>query len=164
MGWECYKLRSRMFKNATFQSTNWRLECTSSTMYEMFGGAFYSIKLWRRDTSSLLIWKFGNWDTNSKYWGQLPLSYLGHMFKELAFNQPIGNWNTSSIVAMGEMFGGSTSFNQPIGNWDTSVTNMSNMFRICHVQDIADWNTFSYKYGRHFWSNWITRYQCNVSS
>ena len=46
-----------------------------------------------------------------------------------SFNQPIGDWNTSSVTAMGQMFYGATSFNQPIGNWDTSsVTIMNAMF------------------------------------
>ena len=46
----------------------------------------------------------------------------------MAFNQPIGNWDTSSGGDMENMFKESP-FNQPIGNWDTSkVTNMRSMF------------------------------------
>lgn len=44
------------------------------------------------------------------------------------FNQPIGNWDVSSVTDMSNMFFASE-FNQPIGNWDvSSVTDMSYMF------------------------------------
>jgi surface protein len=49
-----------------------------------------------------------------------------------AFNQPIGNWNTSAVTNMGYMFRGASAFNQPIGNWNTSkVTNMVYMIVNC---------------------------------
>ena len=45
------------------------------------------------------------------------------------FNQPIGNWDVSSVTNMSSMFKGATSFNQPIGNWDVSnVISMNHMF------------------------------------
>ena len=37
-----------------------------------------------------------------------------------AFNQPIGDWDTSKVTDMRSMFKLASSFNQPIGNWDTS--------------------------------------------
>jgi surface protein len=47
-----------------------------------------------------------------------------------SFNQPIGNWNVSSVTAMYRMFNEATKFNQAIGNWDVSkVTDMHWMFR-----------------------------------
>jgi surface protein len=46
-----------------------------------------------------------------------------------AFNQPIGNWDVSSVTNMDDMFSYAYTFNQPIGDWDvSSVTDMSGMF------------------------------------
>ena len=43
-----------------------------------------------------------------------------------AFNQNIGNWNTSSVADMGNMFNGAASFNQSLESWDINqVTNMA---------------------------------------
>jgi surface protein len=59
------------------------------------------------------------------------------------FNQPIGNWNVSSVTNMNSMFKVSTSFNQPIGNWDVgSVTDMSYMFFVATSfnQSIEPWD------------------------
>ena len=51
-----------------------------------------------------------------------------------AFNQPIGNWNTSKVTNMVNMFISARGFNQPIGNWDvSSVTNMGSMFRLIDI-------------------------------
>merc|ERR1712178_229614 len=49
--------------------------------------------------------------------------------KAAAFNQPIGDWNTSSVTDMSYMFFEAAAFNQPIGDWNTSsVTTMGEMF------------------------------------
>ncbi len=60
-----------------------------------------------------------------------------------SFNQPIGDWDVSSVENMSRMFFGSTLFNEPIGDWDVSnVKDMSEMFRhaINFNQPIGDWD------------------------
>ena len=53
----------------------------------------------------------------------------GMFYQASAFNQPIGSWNTSQVIYMARMFEGAAAFNQPIGDWDTSkVIGMWNMF------------------------------------
>jgi surface protein len=51
---------------------------------------------------------------------------MSKLFKSCPFNQPIGNWDTSSVVQMDSMFTNNSAFNQYIGNWNTS--NVSTMF------------------------------------
>ena len=51
-------------------------------------------------------------------------------FQAFKFNQPIGDWDVSSVKIMEHMFRDAHVFNQPIGNWDvSSVTNMGWMFQ-----------------------------------
>ena len=47
----------------------------------------------------------------------------------ISFNQPIGNWDVSSVTDMSSMFYNASSFDQPLGNWNVSnVILMENMF------------------------------------
>ena len=59
------------------------------------------------------------------------------------FNQPVGNWNTSSVTSMNQMFSSAEAFNQDIGNWNVSkVTNFTNMFSTvsrAFNQDLSGW-------------------------
>jgi surface protein len=92
-----------------------------------------------------------------------------------AFNQPIGNWNTSNVINMHGTFG-ALNFNQPIGNWDVSnVTNMSSMFSGSNFnQPIGNWNTsnvtnmsymfFRSKYFNQPIDNWNTSNVTNMSN
>ena len=65
-----------------------------------------------------------------------------------AFNQDIGNWNTSNVVKMEGMFRDASSFNQALthnGNaWNlANVTNMVSMFSNANLST-ANYNTFLY--------------------
>ena len=64
-------------------------------------------------------------------WDTSNVTDMGSMFNSAtAFNQPIGSWNTSNVTTMQGMFNSATAFNQPIGSWDTSsVTDMEQMFK-----------------------------------
>ena len=59
-----------------------------------------------------------------------------------AFNQPINNWDVSSVDEMWYMFFNASNFNQPIGDWDvSSVANMYSMFSGSSFnQALGDWD------------------------
>ena len=60
------------------------------------------------------------------------------------FNQYIGRWNVSNVSDMWNMFSGASSFNQPLELWDTSgCRNMSGMFSHAESfnQPIGNWKT-----------------------
>ena len=90
---------------------------------------------------------------NSKFnqpignWDTTNVTDMNNMFNSaVQFNQPIGNWDTTNVTDMNNMFNSAVQFNQPIGSWNVSkVTNMEGMFQSASVfnQDIGDWNVSS---------------------
>jgi surface protein len=78
-------------------------------------------------------------------WDTTSVTNMNNMFNwASAFNQNIGNWNTSSVTNMASMFSKATAFNQNIGNWNTgAVTDMNYMFfeAAAFNQPIGSWNT-----------------------
>ncbi len=83
-------------------------------------------------------------------WDTSHVINMSRMFQYAsAFNQNIGGWNTTNVTDMSYMFDGAIAFNQDIGGWNTAnVTNMISMFEIASAfnQDISDWNTTNVTY------------------
>ena len=69
---------------------------------------------------------------------------MNHMFYQAsAFNQPLNNWDVSSVTDMLRMFYQASAFNQPLNNWDvSSVTNMIGMFERASAfnQPLNNWD------------------------
>jgi surface protein len=87
-----------------------------------------------------------NWVINTA----APVSMYGMFRAAIAFNQPIGSWNTSRVINMTQMFYQCSAFNQNIGAWNTSlVTTMTYMFFNARSfnnggsSTINNWNTVS---------------------
>jgi surface protein len=55
---------------------------------------------------------------------------MGYVFRGASsFNQPLEDWNTSSVTTMSSMFESAEAFNQPLSFWDvSSVMDMSYLF------------------------------------
>ena len=69
--------------------------------------------------------------------------YLGSIYN---FNEPIGNWDTSNVTSMVQMFWRCREFNQDISGWNVSkVTSMRGTFSEYSGfnQDISSWNISS---------------------
>ena len=76
-------------------------------------------------------------------WDTSNVTDISDMFKYTTFNQNISSWNVSSVADMGSMFEENDLFNQPIGNWDvSSVTDMGETFEqaTSFNQPIGNWD------------------------
>lgn len=84
-----------------------------------------AVDLWCRD-NELANQKFGHIGD----WNTSAVTSMRQLFHDRCdFNEDIGNWDVSGVADMCEMFYGATSFNQDIGTWDVSnVINMKGMF------------------------------------
>ena len=58
--------------------------------------------------------------TGINNWRPSSCTSMSSMFQNTSFNQPIGDWDTSSVNNFRRMFNNNNSFNQDIGNWDVS--------------------------------------------
>ena len=73
----------------------------------------------------------------------------GLFLEASAFNQPIGEWDTTNVTNMALMFARALAFNHPLGNWDTSsvqvglndIAFMAGMFSHAKSfnQDLSSW-------------------------
>merc|ERR1711935_327341 len=77
---------------------------------------------------------------------------MGFMFYDaVAFNQPLNDWDVSSVTTMAYMFYHANDFNQPLNAWDvSSVTSMryvfycSSGYATCAFnQPLNDWDVSS---------------------
>lgn len=109
-----------------------------------------------------------DFDMEISDWDVSNVSDFGQMFDNTKFNNGgstgINGWNTSNATLMDQMFYRVPEFNQPIGNWDvSSVTTMENMLRGgenlnnslnfgSFNQDLGNWDTSSVTSMRHLFS------------
>jgi gliding motility-associated-like protein len=88
-----------------------------------------------------------NGPSNIGNWNTTNVNNMKDLFAGASlFNQNISNWNTLNVTNMAGMFVNAADFNQPIGNWNTSnVTDMEAMFQnaIDFNQNIGNWVTNS---------------------
>jgi surface protein len=114
--------------------SNWNVSGVTN-----FSGMFSSTTLFNNgsDTNTNLITGrtgIDGWNINTASFVNMGSMFSGAGGNSyVTFNRPIGNWNTSKVTNMSNMFGksgnGNHAFNQYIGDWDTSsVTNMGSMF------------------------------------
>ena len=100
---------SQMFQGATTFNQNigsWNIS-KATNLSSMFSGA----TAFNNGGSSSI----NNWTLNTTVGANINLSF---MFQNAtSFNQPIGNWDTSSVYIYNNILNGATAFNQNIGSW-----------------------------------------------
>jgi hypothetical protein len=92
-----------------------------------------------------------NSDVNGVNWNWQSMSgfftgTLDFAFADTAFNQPLSNWNVSTVESIRFMFEDNPAFNQDITGWDTgSTTLFTRMFynATAFNQDLSGWNVSS---------------------
>ena len=70
-------------------------------------------------------------------WDTSAVTDMSELFSSRSsFNEDISSWDTSSVTDMRAMFSGASAFNQDVSIWDTSsVTDMRGMFYMCGSAD-----------------------------
>jgi surface protein len=118
---------------------NWKISSVKSTasMFAFASNFNSSLNGWGSTTGNVQDMSFMfEWDTAFNQpldnWDVSSVTNMGYMFYgAYKFNSPLNNWGskTGNVTDMSEMFFNDTSFNQPINSWDvSSVANMSYMF------------------------------------
>ena len=105
------------------------------------------------DTSQARIFQFLFFDDHSfngklgGNWDTSNVTYMANIFNEAkAFNQDISGWDVSKVTNFFRAFYMTEAFNIDIGNWDvSSVTDMYEMFSMALAfdQDISGWDVSS---------------------
>ncbi|WP_431125646.1 BspA family leucine-rich repeat surface protein [Flagellimonas flava] len=123
----------------------------TSHLGSMFNGCFTlignpSFNTWNVENVTRMDGAFSNSSFNQPI-GNWDVSSVTNMtsmfFRNHHFNQNISDWNVGNCSSMAAMFGEASSFNQPIGNWNVSnVTNMGSMFEDAFAfnQDLSSWD------------------------
>ena len=122
--------------------------------------AIVSVQSWLQSLTDLSH-IFTNQPNNFTVPTYLPLNItnVSSMFANaIAFDRPLGSWNTTNVAGMRSMFSGARAFNQPLSSWDTSnVTDMVYMFAnaVAFNSDIGTWNTRSVQNMSHMFNGAI---------
>jgi len=79
---------------------------------------------------SYMFWEATSFNQPLEQWDVSSVNDMSWMFEGATlFNQPLEQWDVSSVSDMRGMFWAATSFNQPLEQWDVSnAKNMDSMF------------------------------------
>jgi len=103
------------------------------------------------DMSYMFCWA-SNFNQPLNDWDVSSVTNMKCMFWQASsFNQPLDDWDVSLVTNMRHMFYKASNFNQPLNDWDvSSVTDMESMFRVASNfnQPLDDWDVSSVTYMR----------------